>query len=257
MANYDRFLQWRLSCIKNEDGVIVGSDLSQEWLLPWWWKHYIRHNQYPVAFIDFGMSYEKKEWCRERGELISLRIFEDFVAEKEQIDPKTAAFLEEEFGTHFWICRNVWFKKPIGLLQTPFKRTIWIDLDCEIRASIAPLFPYADSPSGIAMIKDQCDTLADYNYPIYNSGVVPYRREIGIIVDWGKECIEKNHRFRGDQEVFSNMIAQKKIDIAELPEIYNWSRTRKEDSQALILHWHGIYGKYVIRNQINVDELAY
>ncbi len=250
-------LNWRVSDLRNEDGVLIGSDLTQEWLLPWWWKRYEKTNHHSVAFIDFGMSFEKKNWCRERGELIPLRLLDDYVLPKEKMDPQVIAHLEDEFGKQFWISRSIWFKKPFGFLQTPFRRTVWIDLDCEIRGSIAPLFEYANLEPGLAMILDPCDSLADYSYPIYNSGVVPFCRGIPLIIDWAIECIKKNGKFRGDQEILSSLIAKRKIRMNVLPPKFNWSRVQKESDEAIIYHWHGIYGKYVIRNQMTVDEISF
>jgi hypothetical protein len=82
-------------------GIIVGSDQTQEWLLPWWWKNYARHNTYPVVFVDFGMSLEKKAWCREHGTLVPLRIF-DFATESTDIAPTLVQEWEHQFGTTFW-----------------------------------------------------------------------------------------------------------------------------------------------------------
>jgi hypothetical protein len=56
----------------SQSGIIVGCDANQEWLLPWWWDHYCKHNSYPVAFVDFGMSEAALAWCQEKGQCISL-----------------------------------------------------------------------------------------------------------------------------------------------------------------------------------------
>lgn len=256
-AKYERFLNWRSSGLRNEDGIIVGADITQEWILPWWWNHYRKHNSYPVAFVDFGMSSEKKDWCRERGELIPLRVFDDFVKERANVDPTVVHFLEVEFGKEFWACRTVWFKKPLAFLQTPFQRTIWIDLDCEIRGSVQKLFDYANLNSGFGIVKDQCDTFFNTDYPIYNSGVISYRRNLELVVEWAQNCIEHNCAFRGDQEVLSYLISKRKIPISEISPQYNWNRIQKDHKDSIILHWHGVYGKYVIRNQITVEELSF
>lgn len=253
--SYERFLNWRTENLREEEGVIVGADLAQEWLLPWWWKHYQRQNVHQVAFIDFGLSFKMKEWCKQRGELISLRILSSFVKEREEMDLSLTRYLEEEFGKSFWECRNVWFKKPLGFLLTPFRKTIWIDLDCEVRSSIDPLFSYADAPEGLALAKDLCDSLIQYEYPIYNSGVVVFRRNIEQIRRWARGCLELNQNFRGDQEILSYLIAQNEIPMIEFPGQFNWSRCQNENEGAAILHWHGVYGKYVIRHQMNMDEL--
>lgn len=253
-VKYEPFLTWRTSGLREEDGIIVGTDISQEWLLPWWWRNYQKYNSYPVVFVDLGMSYEKKAWCKERGELIPLRLFADFVNEKSQVDRAKIRAWEEETGNHFWSCREAWFKKPLACLQTPFLRTLWIDLDCEVRGSIGDLFSYADEPPGLAMVKDQGFKNKD-SYQMYNSGVICYRRHLDAIVDWGRACIETNGLFRGDQEVFSYLIAEKKIPLSVLSSLYNWSRTLHENKEAVIFHWHGPFGKFAIRQQLNFENL--
>jgi hypothetical protein len=254
---YDRFLKWRTSGLRNEDGIVVGADISQEWLLPWWWKNYRKHNSNPVAFVDFGMSFEKKDWCRERGELIPLRIFDDFVTERADVEPEAIQYWEGDLGKAFWSFRSAWFKKPLACLQSPFRRSIWIDLDCEIRGSLLKLFDYADTPQGLGMVRDFGSILSDLNYTIYNSGVISFRRNHPLISDWARNCMERNCDFKGDQEVFSYLIAEKKIDISQVDQRYNWSRLQEETGEEIILHWHGIHGKNVIQSQINLEELCY
>src|SRR3989344_4082771 len=244
------YLRWRTLNLRKEDGILVGADITQEWILPWWWEHYQKHATHPVAFVDLGLSFPMKEWCRERGELICLRVVDDFVKEKEEVDPQVAKALEEDVGKQFWDCRKAWFKKPLACLQSPFRRTVWIDVDCEIRGKFQKLFDYAEKAPGIALAKDQCDSAE--HYPIYNSGVIVFRRDIELIVKWARRSLELNHAFRGDQEVLSKMIAEENIAISEIPLIYNWSRCQKDHTPALLLHWHGVYGKFVIRSQMNI-----
>lgn len=68
-------------------GVICGAEITQEWLLPWWWERYREHNALPVVFFDFGMSEEMKEWCKARGELISIPFEDAWVTQRAVIDP--------------------------------------------------------------------------------------------------------------------------------------------------------------------------
>lgn len=254
---YNRFLNWRTSGLRDTDGIVVGADISQEWLLPWWWKNYRKYNSNPVAFVDFGLSFEKKEWCRERGELIPLRIFDDFVTDREAVAPKQVQYWEGDLGKAFWSFRSAWFKKPLACLQSPFQRSVWIDLDCEIRGSIHKLFEYADAQPGLGMVRDYGSLLSDLDYPIYNSGVIPFQRNLALMTHWAQNCIEQNSAFKGDQEVFSYMIAQDKISISEIHPIYNWSRLREESGEEIILHWHGVHGKNVIKSQIHLEELSF
>jgi len=238
----DQFSKWRSHNLKNENGILVGADQTQEWILPWWWNQYKKDNNKPVAFVDFGLSFEKKDWCRERGELIPLRLF-DFAAEKEEMDPYFVKDLEDEFGSLFWNCRSAWFKKPFACLQTPFKKTIWIDIDCEIRCNLDPLFEY----DGVAMAKDQSPP--DYPFLVYNSGVMVFERDLPLIEFWADGAWNRNGQFRGDQELLSALIAEKNILVSELPPEYNWMRINHDHSKAQILHWHGVIGKSEIRMQ--------
>ncbi len=256
LIKYDRFLNWRTVGLRNEDGIVVGADISQEWLLPWWWNNYRKYNSNSVAFVDFGMSFKMKEWCKERGELIPLRIFDDFVTEQADIKPKLIEFWEGDLGKAFWSFRSAWFKKPLACLQSPFKRSIWIDLDCEVRGPLQKLFTYADEAPGLGMVRDYGSILIGHNH-IFNSGVVPFHRSIDLVVQWARSCIERNDSFKGDQEVFSQMVLERNIAITEVDPIYNWSRLQEETGKEIILHWHGVPGKTVIQNQMNQEALCF
>lgn len=227
------------------DGIIVASDQTLEWALPWWLDQYQRHNSCPVAFIDLGLSFEKKEWCKQYGQLIPLRIV-DFA---EEVDPQIGKKWEAEFGKQFWDSRNAWFKKPLACLKSPFQRTIWIDVDCEVRGPVTPLFEYANIPPGLAMAKEQIYVIDSHQ--MYNSGVIVFSQNHPLIKEWADVCLTQSRNFSGDQEVLSQIIAEKKIQICELPPCYNWSRLRDEQPSTMIQHWHGTYGKYVIKNQVS------
>jgi hypothetical protein len=225
-------------------GIVIGADLTQQWLLPWWWDHYRNFNSFPVAFVDFGMSGEMKKWCQERGELINLPVASVFVAEKEEIDPKLVVEMENACGDDFWPSRNAWFKKPLACLRSPFRRSLWIDLDCQIRGPLDELFLFCNH--SIAMAKEQYGADQDS----YNTGVIAFKHGTQTIEDWAAESFEYNHLFRGDQDVFNALIKKKQLPITTLPQIYNWSRRNEANPQAVILHWHGPQGKSEIIHQI-------
>ncbi len=249
---YYTYRKWaKRSC--EGDGIIVGADMTQEWLLPWWWKNYQRFNTHPVAFFDLGMSSEMKDWCKERGLYIQLPVADIFVTPKEEIGPSQINEWEEGFGKNFWPSRNAWFKKPLACLQSPYERSIWIDLDCEIRGPIGSLFGFSDHPSGFAMAREAQEI--DPKAPLYNSGIIVFKRGISIFEKWAEDALERNHLFAGDQNALSFRIFEEKLTIGEIPLIYNWSRCNPDNQDAVILHWHGVHGKSVIAHQIwNEDK---
>jgi len=244
---YAPYRKWSTKAPSHEEGVIIGADLTQEWILPWWWHHYKKFNQYPVTCIDFGMSDDAKLWCQAHGELIRLPVADIFVTEKNAIASPSTYIWENTYGKDFWIQRNGWFKKPLACLLSPYYKSIWLDLDCEIRGSLGKVFAYADPPSGIALAKDIHDPIGHQKG--YNSGVIAFKHGIPLIETWASEAFKSNHLYAGDQDILTKIIFEENITITQLPLIYNWSRCSGESPDALIYHWHGRHGKTVIANQ--------
>ena len=44
---------------------VTGCDESNEWMLPWFMSNYKKYNNYPIAFADFGVSKEFKNYVDE------------------------------------------------------------------------------------------------------------------------------------------------------------------------------------------------
>lgn len=254
MNPYPEYRVWRTENLRDEVGVIVATDVVQEWLLPWWWEQYRKHNSHPVAFIDFGMSDEKKEWCRERGEFVDLPVADNFVKKQHEIELSQFGNLED-LGQHYWVSRNAWFKKPLAFLQSPFKTTIWIDLDCEVRGPIGKLFDFADHPSGIGIVKEQLQTSPKIS--IYSSGVVVYQRGLPLIQEWADSAFSRNEEFLGDQDLLSQIIAENKLEVANMPFIYNWAVFYGANPDALIYHWGGEFGRFIIKNKESYRPMSY
>lgn len=250
MKAQEDYRKWCPGNPKQMNGIVVGADITQEWLLPWWWSHYSRFNSHPVAFIDLGMSDEMKKWCQERGDLIRLPVADIFVAERETIDPTLVQEMETACGNSFWPSRSAWFKKPLACLLSPFQTSIWIDLDCQILGPLNELFLHLEP---LAMVKEQFDLSSEK--VSYNAGVIVFKNGIPAIEDWADRSFEHNHQFRGDQDVLNALIHERNFSIAELPQIYNWSRLKEKNPEAIILHWHGPQGKSEIAHQIARDNL--
>ncbi|MBI2809471.1 MAG: hypothetical protein HYX67_01380 [Candidatus Melainabacteria bacterium] len=243
MDQIKQFLFWRKTGLNDRDGIVVACDLSQEWLLPWWWEHYSVYNSHPVAFVDLGMSETMRQWCKERGDYIFLPVADIFV---EALDPSLVKKMESEFGSEFWPSRNAWFKKPLACLQSPFKRSIWLDLDCAVLGPLDALFELCDE--GFAAAVEQA-----YFEPgkiDFNTGVMVFKRGLTLIETWAEWSVERNRQFRGDQDVLATLLTEQKLPVVEIPACYNWSRTRECTPQTVVLHYHGILGKKAIQHQL-------
>ena len=240
------------------NGIVVAATHHLEWILPWWWINYKAHNDLPVAFFDLGLSEKAKDWCKQRGSLISLDIPDSLVFGKEKVDPLLADLWEKVIGSGIWDIRLKWFKKPFVLTESPFLKTIWIDLDCEIKTSLTSLFLLCENEAGFCIGKEpealQKGLLSlKLTLPeeiTYNSGVVVYKKGAPILNRWKKEVLERNHFYIGDQEALSRILFLEKYNFTELPQEYNWDRGLGPNPNALIFHWHGQKGKQMILEQI-------
>lgn len=230
-----------------KSGIIIGCDQNQEWMLPWWWSNYRSYHDLPVAFIDFGMSPAARKWCRARGLLIPLKAPKDFVAPLDCISSDLCAKWESRYGMHVWNARPQWFYKPFAMLQSPFKQTIWLDLDCEILGTLTHLFQKLHQHTRFALARDNTGPFEEVGY---NSGVIVYDAQSPLLAHWAAACIRKNDQFLGDQDVLTHLIQEEEIEIAELPAKYNWVIKKGINAEAVVLHWAGAWGKQVIKNKL-------
>lgn len=226
-----------------ECGVIVAADITQQWLLPWWWDNYQKSNNYPVTFVNLGMTSEVKQWCQERGSLIDLPFPSLFTVEKEAIPAERVESWESVLGETMWHSRDAWFKKPLACLQSPYLYTLWIDLDCQILQSLLPLFTACKASQGLAMTKQGYQNQ-------YNAGVIAFHRGLPLLETWAKRCLTDHHLFPGDEDVLCHLIHEEQFPITDLPSHYNLSRHHKETAETVILHWHGPHGKQCIEHQL-------
>lgn len=260
---YDELCKWGQQTI-DHDGVIVGCCQNQEWLLPWWWMHFKMHNQYPVTFVDFGdMTSIAREFCQKRGQLITLNIPESFITPKEKLNGKYES-LWKRIGLDLETSRSAWFKKPFACLQSPYKRAMWIDLDCQTRLSIEPIFDYCENswqiaigiePPIVQQMHERRGTLY-YGEIEYNTGVIVFKHGCPTIQEWAKFCIKRNESLRGDQEALSRMAFENDIQLPLLEPIHNCRAEMREDlnvKSVIIFHWLG-GSKHHIKGQINLLE---
>lgn len=228
-------------------GVICGAEKTQEWMLPWWWSRYSEHNSFPVTFFDFGMTDEMKSWCGERGEVVPIEIDISFVKPRSEIDPELAKQWEKYHEWKVWNKRLSWFKKPFAFLNSHYEKGLWIDLDCEILGSLEPLFSQCNPLSQIALAREHAsDHLPKFDPEAkYNGGVIVFQHGVQIIEKWAETSVALNHRLVGDDTVLSYLICQDRLDVVELPEIYNWRMMRGLNLDAVVIHWVSSSKNYI------------
>jgi hypothetical protein len=238
-------------------GILIASDEKLEWLLPWWWSRYSAHNTLPVAFVDLGLSYFGRSFCEMRGKVIDLTVTPQFSGV-----PKDAEKWEELFCKQIWENRKSWFKKPFALLSTPFERTLWLDIDCEVLRPLDSLFEREGEvhlAKETVAARDRNRLLQKINPDeiLYNSGVVLYDCNTPLLKKWAQEVLNEGNEFCSDQHVLSRIIYRENSPIHLLEEEYNWRMTEGLNLNASIIHWAGIWGKEYIRLYGGLlDELA-
>lgn len=266
----ESLIRWQKQPILESCGVITGCTRNQEWLLPWWWMNFQLHNsEYPITFFDLGdMTAQGKEWCKKRGrfESLSTKSIESFIQPRTNVSNKKVTSWEGHKNLNVWEARLAWFKKPFACLSTPFDKTLWIDLDCQVRNSLAPLFGLCDSFSQMSLVKEP-DNVINEHYKNgdllegekeYNSGVIAFKHGASLIQRWAKKILEDNHILRGDQEVITRLLFTENIKIFEIPKNYvqraefypQLQKICAVDPSNIVLHWCGT-NKMFIRIQMD------
>lgn len=238
-----------------DSAIIVGCDYKQEWLLPWWWRHYRSHNDYPVFFVDFGMSKEGRKWCSRKGILI-----ESSSLSKEDIPTAMKQSWKERYGAAIGTVRSAWLKKPFALLEFPFEYGLWLDLDCQVKKDLEPIFHSLRLGCEIAIVKDR-EQNSDFILPneiSYNAGVIAFRKG-PFLQKWADTVIRWQDHLPSDQEILSRAIFLHEPALLELPASFNWFFPWGPNEEASIFHFCGGLGKMAILKNLapaDYDTLA-
>ena len=179
------------------------------------------------------MSKTARRWCEDRGDC-----FTPTFPPLKKLSTKTRSRWEATFGSGIWHFRAAWFRKPTACLQSPFARTCWLDLDCEVRGSLEPIF-HSLTFAEIALVADpthRVDAETPRDEVPYNSGVVAFCKESQILHHWVTLASRENEFFVGDQEALSRAIYLHRPKLLELPPIYNWFKPLGPNPNALIIH---------------------
>jgi len=183
-----------------DEAFVTGCDENHEWMLEWFFKNYKKHmKDVPLIFANFGLTPEGLKLVRENVHAVmNLKTFDE----------------------------KGWFKKPMSMIKSPSKKTVWIDLDCEIRDDIRDLFDILQ-PNKLNMVEDKPWTTRGQEL-WHNSGVVRFIDKPPILYQWAKAIREDP--VQGDQEVLHLMLnpITKIAHINDLPNEYNVLRLQTE-----------------------------
>jgi len=215
--------------LSKRDGVLLLADAKQEWLLPWWWYHFVKSNpRLAVAVVDLGITPSMQSWLSQQG----------------------AALVQYDSDLpHF---SQAWFSKPFALALSPFDRTIFCDLDCEVRRDLSAMFGWSEA--GIVLGQD---LFPDSQYRklfrqgcYYNSGLISVGHTNPIIEHWCEETRNLHTSLRSDQEILNLCLYEAESLVVELPPHYHQLRLSGDHADATVMHWTGGHGKTNIRREM-------
>jgi len=231
-----------------DSAVIIGCDASQYWLLPWWLYHFRRTN--PTCPVEFF------------GQDIPEVVYE--LLHRNQVQVR---LIPTSDNTASW--KSWWYMKPSALRRAEARRVLWVDLDCQVLASVAPLFsvgetetePYLglrrDLPAEKYWSRNLCEGERNYN-----SGVIATLRDHPILEIWQDAIQLGQGWFHGDQDILSRLLfLDPSTLVIELPKELHTLRwevheDKKDLATAKLLHWTGPGGKEGIKNQLNALRAA-
>ena len=233
-------------------------------MLPGWYSHVRKQHPYtPIAFGDFGMSEDAKQWCQERGTLIEASKIPSYL-------PPPLHEIGWLYNGKKWTCKNtayhpdrfVFFRKPYLMQQSPFDRTIWLDLDCQVLKSLKHLVSIPLSTNQFAICiaqpkhrffmratedlqkKLQPETIAVL---CYNSGVVVFEKKSPLLDVWSYLVTHAGHNFGYDDHVLSFAINYYHFNVTLIPSRYNWPIHCRPNANAAVIHWMKDAPKHALR----------
>lgn len=196
---------------------------------------------------------------QKKGVVLPLNESPNFIATREQVPVSLRKKWEILIQGDIWQYRKKWFLKPLAMMITPFTKTLWLDLDCEVRINLDSLFHFLNNQVKLALVQkpplvfktiQEKEFFCNENKPVYNSGVIVYHKSSDIIKMFAKRAKTDSHLFFGDEDLLSDILNKTSLHFTCLEEKYNSVRPNIRSYQsALIAHWGGAEGKLHIREE--------
>ena len=234
----------------SDAGVLLFCDEAQELFLPWWYSHYEKTNDAPIAIIDLGLSERGKKWANNIGQVIAMEPVEF------ELEPPPDFIMDEwkhYTKADYERARPLWLTTPFALLKTPFEKTLYLDLDCEVRKNLDHLF---DIPFGVVPAPEdtlKCWIERGISMPEqrrYNLGVIAYHKNSPIIQAWADMILDSSCHFWSDHEALMETLREKEFTVIELPEHYNTYSTQSISDETAIVHHLMLKGKLHILSEM-------
>ncbi len=242
-----------------EFGVLVGSDASQEWLLAWFYAHFRKYNpDCPIAFADFGMSLDARNWCKERGPLQKVPANSADHARQGKFLFHGEYWQEWKLDISNWTPdRRLTLRKPFAIAQAPFQRILWLDLDCQVRGDLSPLLsmPLSSGRLSAAFSGSYCHVHNLSKKKILlidkcNSGVILTEKNSGLLDQW-ISLIDRKVSFSTEEGSLSFLINRNQTQFTELSPLFNWPvHVWGENEESLVYHWIGKEAKCRLRESV-------
>lgn len=244
-----------LGLLSMTKGVLTGCNEKHEWMLKWWLTNYTKHNSYPVTFFDFGMSPSALNFCKSKGEVITI----DKPPLENIYDPIGDVPWKKSFFNHQVSQRPIWFTKPFAFMKAPYKRNLWLDIDCEVKK---PLESLINLPLGKAQFAireyDPKATKHARKEGFVNSkghclttGVTLFDKDSPLLQEW-IEYIYKNYsREHSEDSALANLLTQKPFDIINFSEKYNYDNPEKTLPDTYIHHHMGTHQKRTLMQNMS------
>jgi hypothetical protein len=225
--------------IKEKKGILIAFDKSMQPLLLWWYKCLRKYSLLPIAFVSLGVSKKVEKWCKNHGYFIQDEKFISYLKKVPVLDE----YKKKWFGlikTDVEQIRPYWFAKPIAMMHTPFEKTLYLDIDCEVLYPLDEIFAYLND-SEIVLCKDMSEInfFKKSSEILFSSGVIVYKNKSRIISKWAKKALEYNCEFLGDQDLLSRIIHVYKYNLKILEMFWNWPVVLGKNKEVKIYHWSG------------------